>query len=201
MLNKQIIVSAEDNIINIYQEMQDNATPFVDEERQIGRGFAKIKFKKECGKFHVPCSLCLLDPLKRFPKMTKVIWKILIDIVGWLGHIKIFMQNAMQDGIFNIKLSDCRVLRQSNNENRTNSYEFSDLDEHFKLILAILLKEPLGNQTSLLFIYKPIGTPFDAKYPLTVDRFVLRRRDKILCGVLDNIIKLIIHRLTSLKIC
>lgn len=123
-----------------------------------------------------------------------MVWKTRIDVTRWLFHVNMYLQTAIEECIFDIKLSKRPAMSECNREDYTNS---GCLDHWIERVINVIearkLIVSLCNESGFQTFHRTIKLAFCSEDPLAANNIGLERSwDKIPSAVIIEGFDLII---------
>ena len=168
-IDKTIVISSNDNVINIHKKKNSELWLPINEQRSIRLGVHKPLLAEKLFQFLISGIWSLFEVVNSFLKLAHMRWKLRIDKPWWLCHKYILGKNAMKKYIIHIKLSKWPIRGQGKTKNEPDSSRFHNRTECLNIVNTGMLMKALGHKTSFLLRNRTIKIVFDPENPFTTN--------------------------------
>ena len=123
-----------------------------------------------------PCSRGLLESIDGLMELADIMWMRGVNIPLGLCHIHFFLESAMQESIFNIKLPKGPVVGYCQRKNESHSGRLDHWTESFSIVYSLLLMKAFGYKPGFVSSYSAITMMFQLEDPFAAYHILMRRR-------------------------
>ena len=122
-----------------------------------------------------PCSRGLLESINGLMELADIMWMRGVNIPLRLCHIHFFLEGAMQESIFNIKLLRWPVVGYCQRKNKSHSGRLDHWTESFSIVYSLLLMKAFGYKPGFVSSYSTITIMFQLVDPFAAYYILMRR--------------------------
>ena len=174
-VKKRRVVSSNDNIINIQEQINNVRLLMKDKKRGVYMAATKPKGEKKRVETLKPDTRSLFEAIKSFLQLIDMIRVSGINVPIRLFYIDIFSESAIEECILHIKLAERPSVGNSKREHNMNSSSLNNRTESVNVIKTRYLSIAFGHKTSLEAINGPIKQIFCSEHPFETDNICVGR--------------------------